>query len=161
MLERFSVDYEGCCSCSTTTITTATTTTTMINTTVTCSMPPPAPTLVLTRSRHASRVYVPINDQMTNCNGGGQCGTCAVQVEQAEGWDPRSDWEAGKLKVCTWYISRCRPSRDRACHKKQPHNSISLGISGNIKNSGAVRKSPTILLTLYFRGYNEISGAIR
>ena len=37
--------------------------------------------------------------QMTNCNGGGQCGTCAVQVEEAEGWDPRSDWEAGKLKV--------------------------------------------------------------
>ncbi|CAM9853976.1 unnamed protein product [Laminaria digitata] len=36
--------------------------------------------------------------KMTNCNGGGQCGTCAVQVEKAEGWDPRSDWEAGKLK---------------------------------------------------------------
>lgn len=37
--------------------------------------------------------------QMTNCNGGGQCGTCAVQVDKADGWDPRSDWEANKLKV--------------------------------------------------------------
>lgn len=38
-------------------------------------------------------------NQMTNCNGGGQCGTCVVQVVEAEGWDPRSEWEAGKLKV--------------------------------------------------------------
>ncbi|CAM9704946.1 unnamed protein product [Ectocarpus sp. 12 AP-2014] len=36
--------------------------------------------------------------KMTNCNGGGQCGTCVVQVVEAEGWDPRSEWEAGKLK---------------------------------------------------------------
>ncbi|CAM9180871.1 unnamed protein product [Pylaiella littoralis] len=36
--------------------------------------------------------------KMTNCNGGGQCGTCAVQVDEADGWDPRSDWEAKKLK---------------------------------------------------------------
>lgn len=37
--------------------------------------------------------------KVSNCNGGGQCGTCVVQVEDADGWDKRSDWEAGKLKV--------------------------------------------------------------
>ncbi|CAB1108615.1 unnamed protein product [Ectocarpus sp. CCAP 1310/34] len=36
--------------------------------------------------------------KMTNCNGGGQCGTCVVEIVEAEGWDPRSEWEAGKLK---------------------------------------------------------------
>lgn len=46
-----------------------------------------------------TRRTTPTTRQMTNCNGGGQCGTCAVQVDQADGWDPRSDWEAKKLKV--------------------------------------------------------------
>ncbi|CAM9934293.1 unnamed protein product [Ectocarpus sp. 6 AP-2014] len=27
--------------------------------------------------------------KMTNCNGGGQCGTCVVQVVEAKEWDPR------------------------------------------------------------------------
>ena len=34
---------------------------------------------------------------MTNCNGGGQCGTCAVVVEN-DAFGPRNDWEDGKLK---------------------------------------------------------------
>lgn len=40
-----------------------------------------------------------ISLQMTNCNGGGQCGTCVVQMDDAEGWDERSEWEANKLMV--------------------------------------------------------------
>lgn len=35
--------------------------------------------------------------KMTNCNGGGQCGTCVVKVV-GSGWSPRTDWESGKLK---------------------------------------------------------------
>lgn len=35
---------------------------------------------------------------LTNCNGGGQCGTCVVALDDAPAFTPRSDWEAGKLK---------------------------------------------------------------
>ncbi|KAG5190451.1 hypothetical protein JKP88DRAFT_192205 [Tribonema minus] len=34
---------------------------------------------------------------MTNCNGAGQCGTCVTKVV-GQGWSPRSDYEANKLK---------------------------------------------------------------
>lgn len=34
--------------------------------------------------------------KMTNCNGAGQCGTCAVKLE-SDAWGPRSDYEAQKL----------------------------------------------------------------
>ena len=34
---------------------------------------------------------------MLNCNGGGQCGTCAIVVEEGD-FGERSEWEDGKLK---------------------------------------------------------------
>jgi len=34
---------------------------------------------------------------MTNCNGGGQCATCVVDVADLA-FGPQSDWEASKLK---------------------------------------------------------------
>lgn len=36
--------------------------------------------------------------KLTNCGGGGQCGTCAVLVEDAEDWVARSDFEGLRLK---------------------------------------------------------------
>mmetsp|Transcript_3125 Transcript_3125/g.5057 ORF Transcript_3125/g.5057 Transcript_3125/m.5057 type:complete len:265 (+) Transcript_3125:37-831(+) len=37
--------------------------------------------------------------KLTNCNGGGQCGTCAVEVVAGEGLGPaRSEWEERKLR---------------------------------------------------------------
>eukprot|EP00638_Chattonella_subsalsa_P005877 CAMPEP_0117758662 /NCGR_PEP_ID=MMETSP0947-20121206/15528_1 /TAXON_ID=44440 /ORGANISM="Chattonella subsalsa, Strain CCMP2191" /LENGTH=222 /DNA_ID=CAMNT_0005578925 /DNA_START=210 /DNA_END=878 /DNA_ORIENTATION=- len=36
--------------------------------------------------------------KMTNCNGGGQCGTCMVDVLEGNGCGDKSEWETNKLK---------------------------------------------------------------
>ena len=36
--------------------------------------------------------------KLTNCGGGGQCGTCAVLVEDAEDWEVRSEFDGLRLK---------------------------------------------------------------
>jgi len=43
-------------------------------------------------------VYKGLKQKMGNCGGGGQCGFCAVEFVAEEGWEPRSDYEAKKLK---------------------------------------------------------------
>lgn len=35
---------------------------------------------------------------LTNCGGGGQCGTCAVLIEDADDWDSRAELEGLRLK---------------------------------------------------------------
>jgi len=44
--------------------------------------------------------------KLTNCGGGGSCGTCVVDVI-AEDWEPRADYEAKRLKK---YKESCRLS---------------------------------------------------
>jgi len=36
--------------------------------------------------------------RLTNCGGGGSCGTCVVAITNAVDWDPRPEWESKKLK---------------------------------------------------------------
>lgn len=43
-------------------------------------------------------VYKGLKQKLGNCGGGGQCGFCAVEFVAEEGWEPRSDYEAQKLK---------------------------------------------------------------
>lgn len=57
------------------------------------------PPILTSSTRLTINVYSLRTAKVSNCNGGGQCGTCVVQVKDADGWDERSDWEAGKLKV--------------------------------------------------------------
>lgn len=45
--------------------------------------------------------------KLTNCNGNQQCATCVVDVSNDEGWEPRSDLEAKRLKK---YSTTCRLS---------------------------------------------------
>ena len=43
-------------------------------------------------------VYRGFKAKIGNCGGGGQCGFCAVEFIDSEGWAPRSDYEANKIK---------------------------------------------------------------
>lgn len=43
-------------------------------------------------------VYRGFKAKIGNCGGGGQCGFCAVEFMDSEGWAPRSDYEANKIK---------------------------------------------------------------
>ena len=45
--------------------------------------------------------------KLTNCSGNQQCATCVVDVTNDEGWEPRSDLEAKRLKK---YSTTCRLS---------------------------------------------------
>lgn len=45
--------------------------------------------------------------KLTNCGGGLQCGTCVVDVQDDEDWEPRADIEAKRLKK---YAPSCRLS---------------------------------------------------
>jgi ferredoxin len=35
---------------------------------------------------------------MTNCGGGGSCGTCVVNVSNNPDWEVRAEWEGKRLK---------------------------------------------------------------
>lgn len=43
-------------------------------------------------------VYRGFKAKIGNCGGGGQCGFCAVEFVDSEGWEPRSDYEDKKIK---------------------------------------------------------------
>lgn len=43
-------------------------------------------------------VYRGLKAKLGNCGGGGQCGFCAVEFVDSEGWQPRSDYEDKKIK---------------------------------------------------------------
>jgi ferredoxin len=43
-------------------------------------------------------VYRGFKAKIGNCGGGGQCGFCAVEFVNAQGWEPRSDYEDKKIK---------------------------------------------------------------
>jgi len=47
---------------------------------------------------HQVEVYRGFKAKIGNCGGGGQCGFCAVEFVESEGWEPRSDYEDKKLK---------------------------------------------------------------
>jgi len=42
-------------------------------------------------------VYRGLKKKLGNCGGGGQCTFCAVDFVESEGWEPRSDYEDGKI----------------------------------------------------------------
>jgi len=42
-------------------------------------------------------VYRGLKKKLGNCGGGGQCTFCAVDFEDSEGWQERSDYENGKI----------------------------------------------------------------
>ena len=42
-------------------------------------------------------VYRGLKKKMGNCGGGGQCTFCAVDFMESEGWEPRSEYEDGKI----------------------------------------------------------------
>lgn len=39
-----------------------------------------------------------VRGKVTNCGGGGSCGTCGVEILDNEGWEPRPDFEGRRLK---------------------------------------------------------------
>jgi ferredoxin len=43
-------------------------------------------------------VYRGLKQKMGNCGGAGQCTFCAADFVESEGWEPRSEYEASKLK---------------------------------------------------------------
>lgn len=53
-------------------------------------------------------VYRGFKAKIGNCGGGGQCGFCAVDFVDSEGWEERSDYEAKK-------INKNRPTARLAC----------------------------------------------
>ena len=38
-----------------------------------------------------------LSQKLGNCGGGGQCGFCAADFVDSEGWEPRSEYEDKKL----------------------------------------------------------------
>ena len=42
-------------------------------------------------------VYRGMKKKLGNCGGGGQCGFCAVEFLESEGWQKRSDYETNKI----------------------------------------------------------------
>ncbi len=43
-------------------------------------------------------LYRGLKQKLGNCGGGGQCTFCAADFVESKGWEPRSDYEANKLK---------------------------------------------------------------
>ncbi|CAB9514992.1 Inherit from NOG: Ferredoxin [Seminavis robusta] len=43
-------------------------------------------------------VYRGFKAKIGNCGGGGQCGFCAVEFVDSQGWEPRSEYEDNKIK---------------------------------------------------------------
>lgn len=39
-----------------------------------------------------------VRGKVTNCGGGGSCGTCGVEILDNDGWEPRPDFEGRRLK---------------------------------------------------------------